>query len=358
MRTEGKLGGGVIRYGWLVVALIAVLITVLAGGERAASADTSYDSEELRFLQLINEYRQQNGLGPLLLSDTLSVSSEHHSLDMAEYGFFAHNTVASSYYPKGSRPWDRMVRDGYTYNTYKGENIAVGYDTAEESFQAWRESPSHNAAMLDGHYRVIGIARINVPEYDRRWYWTTDFGGYVDPTSHAAGEHPQAQEPEGIQEGQPAQESQKDRKEPIRDEGGLENGSMNGQAVWKQRARDGADLILEEGYARLGGYDDGTDDLSQKIRVHKDTRLAYGLQITTAERRHPSDRLVVEVTNKEGNRLALLRRYTDEDAGGWRRPKVDLSRFAGRTVYLSFHVETDGAKLTTFYLDNVVLKRG
>jgi hypothetical protein len=67
---------------------------------------------------------------------------------------------------------------------------------------------------------------------------------------------------------------------------------------------------------------------------------------------------VVRVTNEDGKQLAVLRRYTDEDAGERRRPKVDLSRFAGRTVYLSFHVGTDGAKLTTFYLDNVVLKRG
>jgi uncharacterized protein YkwD len=356
MATEGKLDRRVTRYWWVMVALFALLMPVLVAGERSASADTSYDSEELQFLQLINDYRQQNGLGPLILSDTLTVSSEHHSQDMAQYGFFAHNTAASSYYARGSQPWDRMVAEGYEYNTYKGENIATGYETAEDVFQAWRESPSHNAAMLDGHYRVIGIARLYAPRGDHHWYWTTDFGGYVDPTSHAPGDSPQAQGPEGTSKDQPSQD--KDRKEPSKDEGGIENGSMDSQDVWKQKAKDGADLILEDGYARLGGYDDGTDDLSQKIRVRKDTRLAYGLQIKTSERRHPHDRLLVRVTNEEGRQLAVLRKYTDKDAAGWRRPKVDLSRFAGQRVYLSFHVETDGAKLTTFYLDNVVLKRG
>jgi uncharacterized protein YkwD len=352
MATEGKLDRRVARYWWVMVALVALMVPVLASGERSASADTSYDSQELQFLQLINDYRHQNGLGPLILSDTLTLSSEHHSKDMAQYGFFAHNTEASSYYPKRSQPWDRMAAEGYDYNAYKGENLAVGYETAEGVFQAWRESPSHNAAMLNGHYRVIGIARIYSPGGNHQWYWTTDFGGYVDPSSHAPGESPQAQEPES----QPAQDSHE--KKPRKDEGGMENGSMNSQAIWRQKARDGADLILEDGYARLGGYDDGADDLSQKIRVTKDTTLAYGLQIKTEERRHPSDRLVVKVTNKEGKRLAVLRKYTGEDAGEWRRPKVDLSRFAGRTVYLSFHVGTDEAKLTTFYLDNVVLKRG
>jgi uncharacterized protein YkwD len=352
MAKEGMLNRRPTRHWWAIVALVALLIPVLVIGGNSASADTSYDSEELQFLQLINDYRQQNGLGPLILSDTLTESSEHHSQDMAQYGFFAHNTEASSYYPRGSQPWDRMVAEGYDYNTYKGENLAVGYETAEGAFQGWRESPPHNAAMLDGHYRVIGIARVYAPRSDHHWYWTTDFGGFVDPSSHGPGDPPQAQEPES----QAAQVTHE--KKPRKDEGGMENGSMNTQAVWRQKATDGADLILDEGYARLGGYDDGTDDLRQKIQVGKETRLAYGLRIKTEEIRHPSDRLVVRVTNEEGKQLAVLRRYTDEDAGGRIRPNVDLSRFAGRTVYLSFHVETDAAKLTTFYLDNVILKRG
>ena len=350
MAKEGMLDRRMPRHWWAIFALVALLIPILVISVNSASADPSYDSEELQFLQLINDYRQQNGLGPLILSDTLTESSEHHSQDMAQYGFFAHNTVASSYYPRGSQPWDRMVAEGYDYNTYKGENLAVGYETAEGAFQGWRESPPHNAAMLDGHYRVIGIARVYAPRSDHHWYWTTDFGGFVDPSSHGPGDPPQADEPES----QPTPHENKPRK----DEGGMENGSMNSQAVWRQKAKDGADLILEDGYARLGGYDDGIDDLRQKIQVGKETTLVYGLRIKTEEIRRPSDRLVVRVTNREGEQLAVLRKYTDEDAGARRRPKVDLSRFAGRTVYLSFHVVTDESKLTTFYVDNVILERG
>ena len=84
--------------------------------------------------------------------------------------------------------------------------------------------------------------------------------------------------------------------------------------------------------------------------------LAYNIKIGTDERQHPFDRLVVRLTDEDGKQLAVLNKYTDEDAGKWRREKVDLSRFAGRTVYLSFYVETDPTLLTTFYLDNVVLR--
>jgi hypothetical protein len=87
-----------------------------------------------------------------------------------------------------------MRAEGYDYNTSMGENIAVGYETAEEAFEAWRNSPSHNAAMLDGRYRMIGIAALDVPGSVHGLYWTTDFDATVDPTSHAPGERPQTEE--------------------------------------------------------------------------------------------------------------------------------------------------------------------
>jgi uncharacterized protein YkwD len=322
-----------LRYLWVVAAVVAVLITGV-GGEKSASA-TSYDSEELQVLQLINDYRENNGLEPLLLSDTVSVASERHSEDMARYRFFAHITAASFYYPSGSQPWDRMRAEGYDYNTFMGENIAVGYETAEAAFAAWRRSPSHNAAMLDGRYRVIGVARLSLP--GSRWYWTTDFGTIVDPTAHAPGEETN---------GAPAQDE---------DGVGLENGEMNGEAVWEQEATDGADLILD-GHARLGDYDNGKDEIRQEIRVGDNAKLSYLIRIETTERQHPSDRLLVRLTNEEGEQLAVLATYTDEDAGEWRRDTVDLSAFAGRTVYLSFFVETDPLLTTAFYLDGVALE--
>jgi uncharacterized protein YkwD len=325
-----------LRYLWAVVPVLAVLIAGVAASERSVSAD-SYDSEELQFLQLLNQYREDNGVEPLLLSDTLSVASERHSQDMARYVFFAHYTVASSNYPAGSQPWDRMRTEGYDYNTLMGENIAVGCESAERCFELWRNSPAHNAAMLDGRYRVIGVARLNVPGSAHDWYWTTDFGATVDPTSHAPGESTRSDE-------------------PVEDGPGIENGQMNGSAVWEQEAEDEAELILD-GYARLGDYDNGRDDLRQKIRIGENSELSYRIRIETTERRHPSDYLVVQLMDRKGDRLAIVKRHTDEDAGGWTRETVDLSRFAGRTAYLSFFMETDPLLTTAFYLDRVALEK-
>jgi uncharacterized protein YkwD len=352
-RIERLTGARFLRYLCVVAAVLAALVAGITVFDQRADAD-SYDSEELQFLDLINDYRQQNGLGTLLLSDTLSVSAERHDQDMARYSFFAHNTAGSSYYPVGSQPWDRMADEGYDYNTYKGENIAVGYETAEQAFAAWRRSPSHNHAMLDGKYRVIGIARINDPGSVHGWYWTTDFGGVVDPGAHTPGDSPQ-----------PADKSEKPetpdaREEPegqVEDGPGVENGEMEGKEIWEQETENGADLIVD-GHAYLGDYDNGRDDLRQKIRVGEDAKLSYDVRIETNEQNHPSDRLLVRLTDQDGEQLAVLERYTDGDVGGWRHETVDLSDFAGRTVYLSFLVETDPMLRTAFYVDKVSLEEG
>ena len=339
-------GARLLRFLCVVAAVLAALVAGIATFDQRADAD-SYDPEELRFLQLINDYRQENGLEPLLLSDTLAVSADRHNQDMAHYSFFAHNTAESDYYPAGAQPWDRMAAEGYDYNTYKGENIAVGYETAEDAFSAWRNSPAHNHAMLDGRYRVIGIARFNAPDSVHGWYWTTDFGAVADPSAHAPGESPQPADQETV--------TPDGREEPAEDGPGVENGGMEGKEIWEQETRGDEDLILD-GRAHLGDYDNGRDDLSQKIRVGEDAELAYDLRIETNEQHHPSDRMLVRLTDRDGEQLAVLERYTDGDAGAWRHETVDLSEFAGRTVYLSFFVETDPMLRTTFYVDQVSLE--
>jgi len=325
---------------WLAVPLVALLAAVAAFPAAPGAAASTYDGEELEVLRLINEYRQQNGLEPLLLSDTLAVAAERHSEDMARYGFFAHDTYASSYYPAGSEPWDRMAAEGYDYNTYRGENIAVGYDTAAEAFEAWRDSPSHNAAMLDGRYRVVGIGRVYDPGSAYGWYWTTDFGAVVDPSAHEPGEEP-------------------GRRAGPRDRAGIEDGGMERQDVWRQRAKDGARLILRAGYARLGEYGNGRDELSQRLRYGRGERLVFRLRVIPRGGLPDGDRLAVLLTDGEGRVLARLARYAPSDlpADRWVRRSLRLPEgLAGRNLRLSFRAVTDGERLTAFHLDGVRLR--
>lgn len=141
----------------------------------AAIAQTpTIDAEEQGVLKLINDYRAQNGLGALRVSAALTRAADWMSADMAAKNYFKHTDSA------GRDPFTRMAAFGYGYNTFKGENIAAGYGDAARTFNLWRNSPSHNAAMLNPNFNVLGISRAYSANSTYKWYWTTNFGGFVD----------------------------------------------------------------------------------------------------------------------------------------------------------------------------------
>ena len=136
----------------------------------AEAGAATLEAMEVEVLNLINAYRQQNGLQPLANNSTLNVSSHNHSQDMAQRGYFSHTT------PEGLSPFDRMAAAGYSCGTM-GENLAAGQRTAQQAFEGWQDSPGHNANMLNANYAVIGIGVVYVPDSPYGYYWTTNFGG-------------------------------------------------------------------------------------------------------------------------------------------------------------------------------------
>jgi uncharacterized protein YkwD len=145
----------------------------------ASNADASgycATSEELAFLKLINDYRKSKGLGTLVLTQSLSAASDHHSWSMAEYTYFDHFL-----FPENIGWSQNMVNYGYNYNTWKAENIAAGNSDPLATFTQWKNSAGHNTNMLSANFKAIGIGhyyKAGAPYQGH--YWTTDFGGYVD----------------------------------------------------------------------------------------------------------------------------------------------------------------------------------
>jgi len=154
------------------IPVLVVFVLLLAMLLPMAVAAASLDREELAFVSLINSYRRQHGVQPLKISDKLDAAAAWMSADMAGKNYFSHTDSL------GRNPFQRMAAFGYTYNTYKGENIAAGNGTASGIFTQWKQSAEHNANMLNPHYKVMGIARAYNNDSKYRWYWTNDFGGY------------------------------------------------------------------------------------------------------------------------------------------------------------------------------------
>ncbi len=155
---------------------ITMLVLLLAG-----NASALYDSEAQSFLSLINNYRAQNNLGSLSIDDALQDSTNWMSNDMLTSCIAGRYTC--SHTDSTGRTFDQRLRDfGYPAGTTAsaGENIAWGYNggatTAQQVFDLWKNSPGHNANMLDSSYVTIGISRSC---NGGNCAWVTDFGSIV-----------------------------------------------------------------------------------------------------------------------------------------------------------------------------------
>jgi uncharacterized protein YkwD len=161
-----------------VLGFLTIIVFALAlAFARSVPAQVTLDSEELIFVQLINTYRLQNGITtPLQISVTMTNAAKWMSADMATRNYFSHTDS------QGRDPFVRMAAFGYNYQTTKGENIAAGNGTALATFNQWKNSPGHNANMLNASYRAMGIGRAYAAGSTYGYYWTNDFGGVVDQT--------------------------------------------------------------------------------------------------------------------------------------------------------------------------------
>src|SRR5215217_3712366 len=175
-----------------------------APGTVGDPGETDYSPAEIDALDLINGYRQQNGLKTLELSDRLSTSSAHYAHDMAKYDAYGvpepHVSGPTDYYFRGATLTDRMNNEGYYASRY-GENIAAGQDTAEKVLEAWRNSPPHNAMMLNANMRAIGIGLVTNPSASYDSFWVTDFGDEKDETARPVSEAGGGSEPGGLSGG-------------------------------------------------------------------------------------------------------------------------------------------------------------
>lgn len=163
-----------VRCGNRIRSLVSLFVLLLTISFAAAAQTPTIDAEEQAVLKLINDYRAQNGLGALRVSVALTRAADWMSTDMAAKNYFNHTDSL------GRDPFVRMTAFGYNYGGYRGENLAAGYSDAARTFNLWRSSPGHNAAMLNSNFNVVGISRVYGAVTTYKWYWTTDFGSFVD----------------------------------------------------------------------------------------------------------------------------------------------------------------------------------
>lgn len=98
-----------------------------------------------------NEHRQAFGETTFVPNDLLTQAAQLKANDMAEKGYFAHNS------PDGKRPWYWIEQAGYNYK-YAGENLAIDFVDSKDVTDAWMSSPKHKANILNSDFKEIGVA--------------------------------------------------------------------------------------------------------------------------------------------------------------------------------------------------------
>lgn len=97
-----------------------------------------------------NEARVAHGYTPLATSTALMASAQRKAEDMVTRSYFDHTT------PDGARFWTFIDAVSYPY-AHAGENLGVHFSTAEGLVDAWLNSPTHRANLLDPQFDEIGI---------------------------------------------------------------------------------------------------------------------------------------------------------------------------------------------------------
>lgn len=121
-------------------------------------------------LALINEARIEESAPPLRFSLQLGKSAQEYAKDLATQGFLSHNGK------DGSTFISRIGATGYP-SAGIGENLAGGYQSAQAAFNAWTNSTSHNANMLNTGFSEVGFGLYETEEESGLGrYWVQHFG--------------------------------------------------------------------------------------------------------------------------------------------------------------------------------------
>jgi uncharacterized protein YkwD len=102
---------------------------------------------------------------PLTWSDDLAAAALQHAHDMAANDHFSHTGT------DGSSAGDRIAQTGYEARTW-GENIAAGYQSAEQVVAGWLDSPGHCANIMNDAFAEFGTAFDENDASSFRIYWT------------------------------------------------------------------------------------------------------------------------------------------------------------------------------------------
>ncbi len=105
-------------------------------------------------IEQTNQERRRLGLPALTYNAELNAAALKKGQDMFSQQYWAHTS------PVGKEPWAFMKEAGYEYQA-AGENLARDFSVTSDMVQAWMDSPTHRANVVNPKYTEIGVAVID-----------------------------------------------------------------------------------------------------------------------------------------------------------------------------------------------------
>lgn len=135
-------------------------------GQKLTIPTVTTTTQENEVIRLVNVQRSKAGLQLLKTNWQLCRVARYKSADMANKGYFAHNS------PTYGTPFRMMESFGLRFSS-AGENIAYGQRTPAEVMNGWMNSPGHKSNIMSGSYTEIGVGLAK--NKSGVCYWTQQF---------------------------------------------------------------------------------------------------------------------------------------------------------------------------------------
>ena len=134
----------------LAVKVVLMLFVIFYPLSAWLSPDVSIN-EAHKVINLTNELRKKLKLEILVENSRLAQAAWQKAQDMLINQYFAHIN------PSGQDLSYWINKNGYKYSVI-GENLAMGYATAEDVVAAWSKSPTHYRNIVDPNFKETGVA--------------------------------------------------------------------------------------------------------------------------------------------------------------------------------------------------------
>jgi uncharacterized protein YkwD len=150
----------------LRLLLLGVTIVGLWAGAAPAGATSQRPASSIGALEQdvlanVNLLRRQHGLRALRLSSKLAAAARSHSGEMAQRGYFSHDSANGT-------SFDKRISRFYSLGGKRywsvGENLLWSSPdvSASAALDMWLNSPEHRKILLTARWREVGLSAVHV----------------------------------------------------------------------------------------------------------------------------------------------------------------------------------------------------